>query len=282
MDKNKLKKTIRSASLSFFNISKKNRIIDYKRKNKKYIIQSLSSKSIKMHHLYKSKNFNIFNKKFNEYFKKMPHFLDAHINDKHNQKILKNDINTFYCTSNPIYKKNSFLSKNTNKIENITKLINFSNDKISRSKSNLKSFIFSNLDLNVKWKKVINQQILLSISKKEKQAEMHLKSDFFGSIYIKMKIEKNYVTLNFFSKNQEIKIFLDNCIPLLIDSLIKNGIQLNKINIYDSFCTKKIYSEKHKNNIKSIFLNELLFKKNINSKKQYITLPQDKFIDMYV
>lgn len=287
-----IKKNYKYKTIQKKNIDKNFKLKKYKKinlekenntkKNEKFIVHPIFKKSIKVkNQLNEFKQINIFNNFKNKYFFRKDRYLDM----KSNQNIVPDNK---ILTSFKNYKNNKpnlFFLKNVNKISNIT---TYETNTIKDSK-NKKYFKFDtnaleflNSKKNDKWKKAINHQILLSISNKENKAEIFFKPEYFGSVNIKIKMKNDQATLNFISSHNEIKVFLKNCIPFLRNALIKNGIQLEKINIYNSSFSKKNISKKNKNITKNCLFDKHKLKKTSDFQEYYIKLIQYKLIDMYV
>ncbi|AWI49861.1 flagellar hook-length control protein FliK [Buchnera aphidicola] len=275
-DKNfKLKKYIK-LDIETKNETKKNQ------KYKKFIVHPIFKKSIEIKNQsneFKQINiFHNFNDKF--FFRK-----DRYSNIKSNKSIFS-DNKILRCFRN--FRKNTpdlFFLKNINKISNVT-TYETNTFKDNNNKKHLKC-VNSSLELlnskkNDKWKQVINHQILLSISNKENKAEISFTPEYLGSIHIKIKMRNDQATLNFISNHDEVKVFLKNCIPFLKNSLMKNGIQLEKINIYNSSFSKNHISQKNKRIVKNYFFHGNEFKKTFNFQENYMKLIQYKSIDMYI
>ncbi|QCI18642.1 flagellar hook-length control protein FliK [Buchnera aphidicola] len=208
---------------------------------------------------------------------------NQHIFNKFNNlNIVKNKKNCIKCSKNFIYFKNHknnassiFSSKNIQKNQNSIYELNYFK-KINENnsfKSNKKSIFFSNLKENIQWKKAISQQVLLSISNKNNRAEIRLKPEYLGSVYITINMKDDQAKLKFISDNKEVKNFLNNCVPFLKDSLIKNGIFLKKINICSSFNSGK--STK-------LFISQNKIRSSNSIKQFYKNITQKKVVDMYI
>ena len=165
-------------------------------------------------------------------------------------------------------------------ITNYEKNISTNNKKHVQFDTNALKILLSKRD--DEWKTAINYQILLSMSNKENKAEIFFKPEYFGSIYIKINMKKDKAILNFISNHNEIKVFLKNCVPFFRTALIQNGIQLKKVNIYNSFLEKRTVKEKKEYFIKNYICNKSKFKKISYFQEYYLNLIQNKAIDMYV
>ncbi|QCI16914.1 hypothetical protein D9V62_00395 [Buchnera aphidicola (Aphis helianthi)] len=216
---------------------------------------------------------NLFKKSYNEsIFNKISNLKNIQnkknfIRDNKNFMYFKNYKNNISeISSSKNMKNNQYSISEINSLKKINEKNSF--------KLNKKSIFVLNSKENIKWKQAINQQVLLSISNKENKAEIRLKPEYLGSIYIKIKMENDKAKLKLISDNLGIKNFLNNCIPFLEYSLIKNGIFLKDVNISSTFNL-----EKNKN----LFISDNchLSKSNI-FKKFYKNLNQKQLIDMYV
>ncbi|CAL4326141.1 Flagellar hook-length control protein [Buchnera aphidicola (Brachycaudus tragopogonis)] len=187
---------------------------------------------------------------------------------------------------NSINVKNSkeilFLSKNINKIDysirNTHVLKDFNKKELL--KKNVDPFFFIDSKNSIEWKKSISQKILLSISNKENQAKIYLQPENLGSIYIKIKMKDDQAILSFISNNNEVRIFLNNCVPFLRDSLNKSGISLRKVNIYSSL--KNIRMKDSKKNFNEKFVNSYKLQEILNIYKKSTGLIKRQEIDVYV
>ncbi|WP_367682602.1 flagellar hook-length control protein FliK [Buchnera aphidicola] len=199
----------------------------------------------------------------------------SYCNIESNKKKLINCNKDFLYFNN--FKNNkscNFSTKNQQKIQNSIYTINSfkKENKYSFLKLNKKSINFFNNKKNIQWKKAISRQVLLSIFKKENKAEIHLKPNSLGSIYIKIKMKNNEAKLKLISNNTLIQSLLNNCIPFLKSSLMKNNIFLKKVNIFSSLMN-------HKNKNMLISKN---YSKKINAIKNfYQDFKQNKFINLY-
>lgn len=155
---------------------------------------------------------------------------------KNKQSFIKDNKNFIYFKNHISSTSSAFLSKHTNKDQHIVYGINSIKkfNKNNFSKLNKKPIFTLNDKTNIQWKKAISQQVLLCIANKENKAEIHLKPEFLGTIYIKITMKNDQARLKFISDQKEIKNFLNCCIPYLQDSLIKNGIFLKKVDIFSS------------------------------------------------
>ncbi|QCI17493.1 flagellar hook-length control protein FliK [Buchnera aphidicola (Acyrthosiphon lactucae)] len=179
-------------------------------------------------------------------------------------------------------KKFIFFSKNINKIDNIIHRRNSFPifNKKEHIKSYIKPLLSNNTKNSIEWKKLISHKILLSISNKNNQAEIHLKPESLGSIHIVINMKNNAATLKFISKYNEVRMFLENSIPFLRNSLTEHGIKLEKFNISSSLTNKKYKNYK---NLFSKNINYLdSFKKNLNIYKNDLDLKNFKPIDIYI
>lgn len=183
----------------------------------------------------------------------------SHVNKKHADLIK-------YIKKN---KSNVLLYKNINKINSVitrrSSLQIF--DRKEHVKSNIELLFLNNSKNSIEWKKLISHKILLSISHKDNQAEIHLKPESLGIIHIFINMKNNAATLKFVSKYNEVRTFLDSYMPFLRHSLIKNGIKLENFDICSSLKNKK--SKNHNN----------LFYKNIYDFSRFI---KHRAIDIYV
>ncbi|WP_367678091.1 flagellar hook-length control protein FliK [Buchnera aphidicola] len=175
-----------------------------------------------------------------------------------------------------------FLSKNINKIDysirNTHVLKDFNKKELL--KKNVDPFFFIDSKNSIEWKKSISQKILLSISNKENQAKIYLQPENLGSIYIKIKMKDDQAILSFISNNNEVRIFLNNCVPFLRDSLNKSGISLRKVNIYSSL--KNIRMKDSKKNFNEKFVNSYKLQEILNIYKKSTGLIKRQEIDVYV
>ncbi|WP_295164830.1 flagellar hook-length control protein FliK [uncultured Buchnera sp.] len=273
IDKNFKLKKYKKINLEKENNTEKNE------KYKKFIVHPIFKKATEVkNQLNEFKQINIFNNFKDKYSFRKDRYLDI----KSNRNIVSNNkiLTSFRNYKNN--KPNLFFLKNVNKISNIA---TYGKNTIKDSKYkkyfkfDTNALEFLNSKKNDKWKKAINHQILLFISNKENKAEIFFKPEYFGSVNIKIKMKNDQATLNFVSSHNEIKVFLKNCVPFLRHALIKNGIQLEKINIDNSsFSKKNIYKKIAKNSL----FDEHKLKKTSDFKEYCIKLIQCKLIDIYV
>ncbi|QCI19661.1 flagellar hook-length control protein FliK [Buchnera aphidicola (Brevicoryne brassicae)] len=174
------------------------------------------------------------------------------------------------------YKHSLFFYANTSKVKNLINEINSlqKTDTKELIKSNTQPFLFYDSKNSIEWKKLISQKILLSIANKNNQAEIYLKPENLGSIYIKINMKNDKATLDFISDHKEIRTFLDNHISFLRHSLAKNGIKLGKVNILGALKNKNI------KNYKNIFDLDKFQKKFDFHKKN--TNIENNSIDIYI
>lgn len=277
--KTQKKKIDKNLKLKFYSSSKNKNKIDIEENREKIKIFK-NNATLKNLINIKNKYFPICNDNIINYFKKF--YKQSNFSEINNLKVFKNKKNSIKESKDSIFFKNhtnntsnTLVAKNIYKNQNFIYEIN-SLKKIDKShffELNKKSMFFLNNEKSVQWKKAISQQILLSISHKENKAEIRLEPIFLGAIHVKIKIKNNQAQLKLISDHIEVKNFLNNCIPFLHNSLIKNGIFLKKVDIYNSFGSKKNQN--------------LSFSKNIprmsnKIKKFYENSKQKTFIDMYV
>lgn len=169
----------------------------------------------------------------------------------------KDEKNFFYVKNKKNNEQDIFSNKNnTNRIDGVVRVKNILKNfnKLENVKFKVNSFLLHDSENYNKWNQLIFKKILLSIANKKNQAEMYLKPDDLGNIYIKIKIKNGQeVILNFITNNNTVKTCLDNYMSFLRDSLIKNGIKLKKFNIYRS--------------LKNKHLNDFFYKNDFNLKK---------------
>ncbi|AHG60288.1 flagellar hook-length control protein FliK [Buchnera aphidicola] len=242
------------------------------KKNKNLYVQNNKSNNInikkkldliKLNHSYNHEQVN---------FRKID---QDHINGIKNQK------NIILLTDFKNYKNSLFLSKNINQIDNFlrnTNLIKDTNQKKTLQLNTEPSF-FCHSENSMEWKKSVSQKILLSISNKDNQAEIYLKPENLGLIYIKIIMKDDEATLNFISNHNEVRMSLDNYVPFLRDSLRKNGIKLREAKISSSLKNKEVKNSKffYKN-----ILNSDVCNKTLNIYKKNRDISKYKLIDVYV
>ncbi|WP_343154320.1 flagellar hook-length control protein FliK [Buchnera aphidicola (Aphis aurantii)] len=276
IQKKKIKRDIKLKSCIDFKNKEQSSIEKNEKKHKKFENYAIlkNSKHIKNKYFlfYNYNNTNSPNKSFNKYT----------LNTINNLNIIKNKKNLIKDNKNFILFKNhlnnisnSIFSKNTHKnINSIFEPNSFEKTDNNNFKLNQKlKYVFnSNCKENIQWKKAISQQILLSISNKKNEAEIHLKPESLGSIYIKINMFNDQAKLKFIADHIEIKNYLNNCVPFLRNALIKNGIFLKQVNISTSLNSKN----------KNLFI--LKYKPKISHviKKFYKNLTQKKFFDTYI
>ncbi|QCI21970.1 flagellar hook-length control protein FliK [Buchnera aphidicola] len=169
-----------------------------------------------------------------------------------NEKKIKYVVNLVFFQDLKNYKNNTVYYKNTNKFEHLSNHINSLEtlDFKQLAKSNMKSLFFYDSKNSIKWTKLINQKILLSIANKNNQVEFYLKPECLGSIHVKVNLKngKN-ATLDFISNEKEIRVFLNNHISILQHSLMKHGITLDKVNIFSTLKNNKLKNYKNAFNL---------------------------------
>ena len=211
-NKNLLKKIIFFKNVKYFKdkeVNKKSKILNVKplpfqsskNKNQFFPVNALNNMNI-------TKNLHIINSN-NQLDQKKNNFFNI---DTDTSKFIKNGKNIIFDTDIKSYKNNFFTLKNANKTDNFMCEINFlkKSEKKEHCKSTIEPLIFYDSQNSIEWKKLINQKILLSISNKDNQAEIHLKPDCLGAIYIKINIKNDQAILNFISDRNEVRSFLEN------------------------------------------------------------------------
>ncbi|QCI20821.1 flagellar hook-length control protein FliK [Buchnera aphidicola (Hyperomyzus lactucae)] len=204
------------------------------------------------------------------------------INIKNNIPFLKNERKIIFLKDTKNHKNTFHASKITNKTHNAI------NQKVSSKEINKKEgmklytdpLMLHDSNNSIEWKNLINKKILLSIFNKKNQVEMYLKPEYLGNIHIKIKMKHNQVQLNFISNHNEVRIFLENYIPFLRNSLKKNGIELKKFTICSSLKNKEL------NNCENLLYKRFSkideFKKNLNVHEHHLERIKYKSIDVYV
>ncbi|WP_079172775.1 flagellar hook-length control protein FliK [Buchnera aphidicola] len=234
-------------------------------------INELNNIDIKKNLHLKNSNYQFFQKKTNT----------SNIN-KNNLNLIKNEKKIIFPSDIKESRNTLFPSKNINKIKNI--ISKRSSLKILNQKEFSKLYVeplISQQENNsIKWRKLISNKILLSISNKDNQAEIHLKPASLGTIHIIVNMKNNIAKLKFFSKYDEVRKFLDSSIPFLRNSLMRNGIKLEKFNIFDS-ATNKI-TKSYKNLLYENIFRSDNSKKRLNIYEKKINLIKYKPIDVYV
>ncbi|QIQ41692.1 MAG: flagellar hook-length control protein FliK [Buchnera aphidicola (Microlophium carnosum)] len=268
--------------------SLKNRKNDNIKKNKKKIevlkIDSSPNKLIKnkntYNHIRELNNINIRN---NVYSKKINHkFFQKKISmsniNKNNIKCVEDAKKIIVPTDIKKNKNVLFTSKYENVINRGSSL------KVFNQPKDMKLCIeplFSNDSSNsIKWKKLISQKILLSISNKFNEVEIHLKPEYLGSIHVVINMKNNAATLKLISKYNEVRMFLDDYMPFLRDSLTKNGIKLEEFKICSSLKNNKL--KIYKNSFYKNMHRTDNFKKMLNIYEKKTDFTKYKLIDICV
>jgi len=260
-DKIEKKKTERphDSSLNAFNFFKN--IEKYKKNKIKETFNILKTKKVSSELINNKNHCNLINKINNDSFLK-----EININNinRKNISFIKDEKKITFSKDIKQNKSNLFLSKNINKIDNVIVRRNSIQifNKKEYIKSNVEPLTLNDSQNSIEWKKLISHKILLSISNKDNQAEIHLKPESLGNIHIIINMKNNAATLKFISQCKKIRIFLDNYMPYLRNSLMKNGIKLENFNICSSSKNKQV--------------------KNYKNISRTDSLMQYKLIDIYV
>ncbi|QCI20236.1 flagellar hook-length control protein FliK [Buchnera aphidicola (Brachycaudus cardui)] len=192
-------------------------------------------------------------------------------------KNIKNKENVISFLNIKHHKNNLFPLKNINKIDTCmrnTYLLK-ENNKKEVIRTYTEPFFFHSSKNSIEWKKSISQKIHLAIANKENQAEIYLKPESLGAIYIKINMKHDQAVLSFISNNNEVRKFLDEYVPYLRNSLNKSRILLKEVNIYSSIKNYKSILNKNIFNVHQ-------FKKTLNIYKKNIDMIKYQEIDIYV
>lgn len=214
----------------------------------------------------------------NRSYQKIMHILRDNIDTiqhEHNRKILfPLDVKNF---SNPLL---LFKENNNNDSALGQENVLYNLNKIASDQLGIQKIFIKSLKNFVVWSNLINRKILQLILNKNSQAEIHLKDGSLGRINIFMHMKDNAIKLNFVTQDNIVRVFLDDCMPFLRNSLKKEGIKLEKYNILSLLKNQKvnyddISSNKYINNASQDHTKINMYEKKNNSDKY-------KTIDYYV
>ncbi|QCI23646.1 hypothetical protein D9V74_00375 [Buchnera aphidicola (Macrosiphoniella sanborni)] len=174
------------------------------------------------------------------------------------------------------------LSERTNKIYSIfnNKNTSYILNKDDSEALRMQKVILKDSENFIRWKNFINDRILLLIGNKNSEAKINFRSNRLGYINILIHIQDNAIILNFISKYNTVRTFLDNCMPFLCNSLKKKGIKLEKYNIFSSLQHQEINNYTNFSDKNNYFSHKYPRKTNMYEKKN--NFRKYPIIDCYV